>query len=223
MIFLDDIEISEENNGFSVEEFIEYVKKDTTFYMGFKNLRYYTHNFSSELNIFNKNDIAIGILRKSGLHFSNGKQAWIELDSIFVLEKSAFEKNISEYENETKAYNRSLIKEYDTLKSTFYKNYLNIKIENLELFVQDIDFESAANKIDEVFNGLYDEFYELNSKMSPDDRKEIANKIGEFSATYLNMGIDSISEELSKNIEDFSKDFEDLSTQIESTLKKLFK
>jgi hypothetical protein len=37
------------------------------------------------------------------------------------------------------------------------------------------------------------------------------------------MGIDSISEELSKNIEDFSKDFEDLSTQIESTLKKLFK
>ena len=83
MIFLDDIEISEENNGFSVEEFIEYVKKDTTFYMGFKNLRYYTHNFSSELNIFNKNDIPIGILRKSGLHFSNGKQAWIELDSIF--------------------------------------------------------------------------------------------------------------------------------------------
>jgi hypothetical protein len=150
-------------------------------------------------------------------------EKWFELDSIFVLEKSAFEKNISEYENETKAYNRSLIKEYDTLKSTFYKNYLNIKIENLELFVQDIDFESAANKIDEVFNGLYDEFYELNSKMSPDDRKEIANKIGEFSATYLNMGIDSISEELSKNIEDFSKDFEDLSTQIESTLKKLFK
>ena len=150
-------------------------------------------------------------------------EKWFELDSIFVLEKSAFEKNISEYENETKAYNRSLIKEYDILKSTFYRNYLSIKIENLELFVQDIDFESAANKIDEVFNGLYDEFYELNSKMSPDDRKEIANKIGEFSATYLSMGIDSISEELSKNIEDFSKDFEDLSTQIESTLKKLFK
>jgi len=38
---------------------------------------------------------------------------------------------LCEYENETKAYNRSLIKEYDTLKSTFYKNYLNIKIENL--------------------------------------------------------------------------------------------
>jgi len=150
-------------------------------------------------------------------------EKWFELDSIFVLEKSAFEKNISEYENETKAYNRSLIKEYDTLKSTFYKNYLSIKIENLELFVQDIDFESAANKIDQVFNSLYDEFYELNSKMSPDDRKEIASKIGEFSATYLNMGIESISEELSKNIEDFSKDFEDLSTQIESTLKKLFK
>ena len=67
------------------------------------------------------------------------------------------------------------------------------KIDNLELFVQDIDFESAANKIDEVFNGLYDEFYELNSKMSTEDRKEIAERIGEFSATYLTMGIDSIS------------------------------
>jgi conjugal transfer/entry exclusion protein len=150
-------------------------------------------------------------------------KTWFELDSIFYLKKVDFEKNINTYENETKVYNNSLIEDYNDLRSTFYKNYLMSKIDNLELFVQDIDFESAANKIDEVFNGLYDEFYELNSKMSTEDRKEIAERIGEFSATYLTMGIDSISEELSKNIEDFSKDFEDLSTQIESTLKKLFK
>ncbi len=43
VIFLDDIVISEENNGFTVEDFVGYVKKDTTFYMGFKHLRYYSH------------------------------------------------------------------------------------------------------------------------------------------------------------------------------------
>ena len=35
MIFLDDVVISEEHNGFSVEDFVRYVKQDTTFYMGF--------------------------------------------------------------------------------------------------------------------------------------------------------------------------------------------
>ena len=45
IIFLDDVVISEESNGFSVEDFIGYVKKDTTFYMGFKHLRYYSHNY----------------------------------------------------------------------------------------------------------------------------------------------------------------------------------
>jgi len=54
VIFLDDIVISEENNGFTVEDFVRYVKNDTTFYMGFKHLRYYTHDFTSELLIFNK-------------------------------------------------------------------------------------------------------------------------------------------------------------------------
>ncbi len=54
VIFLDDVVISEENNGFSVEDFVEYVKNDTTFYMGFKHLRYYSHTYESELTIFNK-------------------------------------------------------------------------------------------------------------------------------------------------------------------------
>ena len=54
IIFLDDVIISEENNGFSVEDFIGYVKSDTSFYMGFKHLRYYPHKYKSELNIFDK-------------------------------------------------------------------------------------------------------------------------------------------------------------------------
>ena len=39
VIQLDDVIISEENNGFKVEDFVRYVKNDTTFYKGFKHLR----------------------------------------------------------------------------------------------------------------------------------------------------------------------------------------
>ncbi len=83
MIFLDDVVISEENNGFSVEDFVGYVKRDTTFYIGFKHLRYYSHNYESELKIFNKKGKTIGTLKKLGTHHSNGKQAWIVNDSLF--------------------------------------------------------------------------------------------------------------------------------------------
>ena len=54
--------ISEENNGFAVEDFVDYVKKDTTFYIGFKHLRDYSHNYESELNVFNKKGKVIGTL-----------------------------------------------------------------------------------------------------------------------------------------------------------------
>ena len=54
VVILDDVIISEEKNGFSVEDFIYYVKNDTTFYKGFKHLRYYQHNYYSTLNIYNK-------------------------------------------------------------------------------------------------------------------------------------------------------------------------
>ena len=83
VIFLDDVVISVENNGFSVEDFVGYVKKDTTFYMGFKHLRYYSHNYESELNLFDKKGKVIGTLIKQGTHHSNGKKAWIVNDTIF--------------------------------------------------------------------------------------------------------------------------------------------
>jgi len=83
VIFLDDVVISEENNGFSVGDFVEYVKQDTTFYMGFKHLRFYSHNYESELNIFDKKGKTIGILKKQGRHYSDGKKAWMVNDSIF--------------------------------------------------------------------------------------------------------------------------------------------
>ena len=79
---LDDVLISVENNGFTVEDFVGYVKKDTTFYMGFKHLRFYSHNYSSDLNIFDKKGRIIGLLKKQGRYYSDGKKAWIVNDTI---------------------------------------------------------------------------------------------------------------------------------------------
>ena len=83
VIFLDDVVISEDNNGFSVEDFIGYVKNDTTFYLGFKHLRYYQHKYNSELNIYNKKNTKIGSLNRVGTHFSDSKDAWTVDDSIY--------------------------------------------------------------------------------------------------------------------------------------------
>ena len=52
VIQLDDVIISEDNNGFTVEDFIHYVKNDTTFYKGFKHLRYYQHKYSSSCLLY---------------------------------------------------------------------------------------------------------------------------------------------------------------------------
>ena len=92
IIFLDDVVISEENNGFSVADFIRYVKKDTTFYMGFKHLRFYSHNYSSKLIFFNKKGKTIGTLKKFGSYYANGEKAWIANDSI-VHEGKIFKRN----------------------------------------------------------------------------------------------------------------------------------
>ncbi len=83
LVILDDVIISEERNGFSVEDFINYVKKDTTFYKGFKHMRYFQHNFKGELNIYNKQNKKIGSLIKHGTHFSDNLNAYIIYDTLY--------------------------------------------------------------------------------------------------------------------------------------------
>jgi hypothetical protein len=65
-IFLDSVMISSVKDGFSVEEFVHYVKTDTSFYQGFKNLRYYSHEYESELTIYNPKKEQVGFLYRSG-------------------------------------------------------------------------------------------------------------------------------------------------------------
>ena len=82
-VLLDSVTVTGVKDGFDVDEFIHYVKTDTTFYMAFKHLRYYKHKYESDLNIFNKKGKTIGTLKKWGTHFSENGNAWVVDDSIF--------------------------------------------------------------------------------------------------------------------------------------------
>ena len=103
VIQLDDVIISEDNNGFTVEDFIHYVKNDTTFYKGFKHLRYYQHKYSSSLNIYNKKNKKIVVLNKKGTHFSDGESAFVVDDSLYV-EGKIFKRNGSHKYYTTEAF-----------------------------------------------------------------------------------------------------------------------
>ena len=78
---LDSVMVSAVSSGFSVEEFIHYVKTDTTFYQGFKNLRYYSHQFQSELEIFNRSNKSIGFLTRYGHYEVNNNRLVVHVES----------------------------------------------------------------------------------------------------------------------------------------------
>jgi len=82
-VILDDVIIFSDENGFTVEDFVKNVRTDTTFYMGFKNLRYYSHNYTSELLMLDKKGNRIASQKRKGYHFSNGKYAFLDRDSIY--------------------------------------------------------------------------------------------------------------------------------------------
>ena len=78
---LDSVMVSAVSSGFSVDEFIHYVKSDTTFYQGFKNLRYYSHQFQSELEIFDKSNKSVGILIRNGHYEINNNRLVVHIES----------------------------------------------------------------------------------------------------------------------------------------------
>ena len=80
---LDSVMITAVKDGFSVEEFIHYVKTDTTFYQGFKNLRYCNHDYHSDLKVLNKSGEIIGSLFRSGKYVITNEQLIVHIDSTF--------------------------------------------------------------------------------------------------------------------------------------------
>lgn len=82
-VVLDSVMITAVKDGFSVEEFIHYVKTDTTFYQGFKNLRYYNHDFHSDLKVLKKSGEVLGSLFRSGKYAITNEQLVVHIDSTF--------------------------------------------------------------------------------------------------------------------------------------------
>ena len=80
-VMLDSVMVSAVSSGFSVEEFIHYVKTDTTFYQGFKNLRYYPHQYQSVLEIFGRKNQPIGLLKRTGHYEVVNNRLIVHIDS----------------------------------------------------------------------------------------------------------------------------------------------
>ena len=80
---LDSVMITAVKDGFSVDEFIHYVKTDTTFYQGFKNLRYYNHDFHSELKILKANGDVVGSLYREGKYSISNNLLTVSVDSSY--------------------------------------------------------------------------------------------------------------------------------------------
>ena len=82
-VMLDSVMVTAVKDGFSVEEFIHYVKTDTTFYQGFKNLRYYNHDYHSDLKVLKKNGELLGSLFRSGKYAIINEKLAVHIDSTF--------------------------------------------------------------------------------------------------------------------------------------------
>ena len=80
---LDSVMITAVKDGFSVDEFIHYVKTDTTFYQGFKNLRYYNHDFHSELKVLKGNGDVVGSLYREGKYSISNNLLTVSIDSSY--------------------------------------------------------------------------------------------------------------------------------------------
>ena len=83
-IMLDSVMVRAVKAGFSVDDFIDYVRSDTTFYEGFRNLRKIPHTFDSTLEIFDKDHNSIGKLKRSGFYQRNNQYTTVHIDAMSI-------------------------------------------------------------------------------------------------------------------------------------------
>ena len=157
IVQLDDVIISEEKNGFSVDDFIFYVKNDTSFYKGFKHLRYYQHSYRSTLNIYNKKNKKIGFLNRLGTHYSDSNKAWVVDDSLIFSGKVYKRKGDYKYYT-TKAFDEVFFP-YDTVNVSLKIN--RKKSENESQNMQDaktIGFSIGTDNVKQSKGGANKRF-----------------------------------------------------------------
>ena len=82
-VMLDSVMVSAVSTGFSVEDFVDYVKSDTSFYQGFKNLRFYPHQYTCELEVFDIKNNSVGFLYRQGHYEVADNKLVVKIDSSF--------------------------------------------------------------------------------------------------------------------------------------------
>jgi hypothetical protein len=117
-VMLDSVMISAVKAGFSVEEFIHYVKTDTTFYQGFKNLRYYPHQYENTLEVYKANESVAGNLYRSGSYQRDADWLYVAVDSLYSNGKIFNRKG--EYKHYTPEFFDHVFFPEDTIKVSKY-------------------------------------------------------------------------------------------------------
>lgn len=143
---------------------------------------------------------------------------WLQLDSIFNSSVYNFRLNQSNSTTDQIKKVDSLYLSHDKLSQEFYKNYFLNQLEDLKSLESSIDFNNkvSTENLNKFFSKTIDEFYNLNQKMTPDDRAEISKDLGKLYAEVIEHSSEVFKNELMSNIEDFSNQFK-------STLENLFK
>ncbi len=82
VVSLDEFVVSSANEGFDVDEFIEKVKNDTTFYQAFLNMRFYPHDIRGALTVYYKGEEAAergSMQREAVQHLDSIQYMWVEI------------------------------------------------------------------------------------------------------------------------------------------------
>ena len=81
-IQLDEVVISARSEGFSVSDFVQQVRSDTTFHKAFLNTRYHPHRIRSAVRVLNKGEKETATMSRDGRLVREANQARLVLDSV---------------------------------------------------------------------------------------------------------------------------------------------
>ncbi len=78
LIYLDSVVVVASRSGFDVQDFIEMVQKDNSFYKAFKNLRFAEYDFDNHLRFYNKKGKIISELKNNTHQYYRNKCRWMK-------------------------------------------------------------------------------------------------------------------------------------------------
>ncbi len=135
-VWMDSMVITAQRSGFDVEEFIEMVQKDETFYKAFKNLRTLGYTAGNDIRMFGKNNIQAASYSSTTIQQHQDDCRTMEYSNEIVEGKY--------YKNKSKKYKYYTAKMYDRLFFTHGKkcsrkgNGIPTKKKGMEKYVEEL-------------------------------------------------------------------------------------